>query len=161
MSNERSAFWRWRHARPFWGGLFVTLGGLEILLTVKAPLPVVLHVGMGGLAGFLVPILIALCGVLLLLSPVQRLFYSLVAAVLGLASWLTSNLGGFFIGLLLTLVGSALAFAWSPRKTPAGPAATPAQQPQPGPDQQPGEQQPPEQHPSLDELLNRQQPRQP
>jgi hypothetical protein len=116
---------------------------------------------MGGLAGFLVPILIALCGLLLLVSPVQRLFYSMVAAVLGLATWLTSNLGGFFIGLLLTLVGSALAFAWSPHKNAAGPAATPAQPAQPNPDEQPDGHEPPEQHPSLDELLNRQQPQQP
>jgi hypothetical protein len=112
----RSAFWRWRHARPFWGGLFVTLGGAEILLSVKAPLPVVVHVGMTGLAGFLVPVLLLVCGVLLLVNPQQRLFYSVVAAILALGSWITSNLGGFIIGLLLALVGSALAFAWSPTK---------------------------------------------
>jgi hypothetical protein len=123
-----SAFWRWRHARPFWGGLFVLLGGGWILLTMKAPLPVVLHVGMTGLAGYLVPILLVLCGVLLIVSPGQRLFYSLVAAVLALGSWVTSNLGGFLIGLLLALVGSALAFAWSPDKKksrPAPPAESP------------------------------------
>jgi len=118
----RSAFWQWRHARPFWGGLFVFLGGAEIFLTVKAPLPVVLHVGMEGFIGYLVPILLALLGVLIIFSPAQRLFYSLVATVLALASWLTSNLGGFVVGLLLALVGSALAFAWSPAKfTPPPP----------------------------------------
>ena len=42
-----------------------------------------------------------------------------LAAILALGSWLTSNLGGFVIGLLLALVGSALAFAWTPRKGPA------------------------------------------
>jgi uncharacterized protein DUF6114 len=111
-----SAFWRWRHARPFWGGLFVLLGGAEMLVVGKAPLPVVVHVGPTGLAGFLVPILLVLCGALLLVSPQQRLFYSLVAAILALGSWITSNLGGFLIGLLLALVGAALAFAWSPTK---------------------------------------------
>ena len=123
---NRSRFWRWRHARPFWGGLLVTLAGIWIFLTVKAPLPVVVHVGMQGFIGYLVPIMIGLCGVLLLANPTQRLFYSLIAAVLSLASWLTSNLGGFFAGLLLGLVGSALAFAWSPdkRRGPA-PAETP------------------------------------
>ena len=122
---NRSRFWRWRHARPFWGGLFVFLGGTEIFLTVKAPLPVVVHVGMQGFIGYLVPIMVALCGVLLLANPTQRLFYSLIAAVLSLASWLTSNLGGFLVGLLLGLVGSALAFAWTPHRTPA-PDGTPA-----------------------------------
>jgi len=112
----RSAFWQWRHARPFWGGLFVFLGGAEIFLTVKAPLPVVVHVGMQGFIGYLVPIVLALLGLLTIFSPAQRLFYSMVAAVLALASWLTSNLGGFIVGLLLALVGSALTFAWSPSK---------------------------------------------
>jgi len=127
---NRSRFWRWRHARPFWGGLLVTLAGIWIFLTVKAPLPVVVHVGMQGFIGYLVPIMVALCGVLLLANPTQRLFYSLIAAVLSLASWLTSNLGGFLVGLLLGLVGSALAFAWSPdkRRGPA-PAETPEAMP--------------------------------
>ena len=50
QAKPRSAWWRWRHDRPFWGGLLVTLAGAEILLTVQAPLPVVVHVGMQGLA---------------------------------------------------------------------------------------------------------------
>ena len=118
----RSAFWNWRHARPFWGGLFVVLGGVEIFLTVKAPLPVVVHVGMQGFIGYLLPIVLALLGVLLIVNPAQKLFYSLVAALLALASWITSNLGGFVFGLLLALVGSALAFAWSPDKNAPAPA---------------------------------------
>jgi hypothetical protein len=151
--TEQSAFTRWRRARPFWGGLLLTLGGIWIFLTVKAPLPVILHVGMGGLAGYLVPILLAICGFLVLVNPAQRLFYSLVGAVLGLGSWITSNLGGFFIGLLLSLIGSALVFAWSPHKKPG---TTPPVQQQPPADPQPAPE--PEQHPSLDELLNRPQP---
>jgi len=111
---------RWRRSRPFWGGLLVTLSGLEILQAVKAPLPVVLHVGMQGLASYLVPIIILLCGVLLLANPTQRVFYSIMAAVMALASWATSNLGGFFVGLLLALVGSAMAFAWAPKDAEPG-----------------------------------------
>lgn len=107
----------WRKARPFWGGLLVTLAGLEILATMKAPLPVVIHLGVQGLAGYLVPVLIILCGQLLWWNPDQRVFYSVVAVVCTLASWVTSNLGGFFVGLILGLVGGSLAFAWSPPRT--------------------------------------------
>jgi len=113
-----SAWRRWRTSRPFWGGLLVSLSGAEILLAVKAPLPVVLHVGMQGLVGYLVPVVLLLCGILLLTNPAQRLFYSTIAAVLTLASWATSNLGGFFLGLILGLLGSALAFAWTPDGRP-------------------------------------------
>ncbi|MEV1289447.1 DUF6114 domain-containing protein [Micromonospora sp. NPDC049679] len=111
---------RWRRSRPFWGALFVILGAAEILGSVRAPLPVVLHVGPQGMAGYLLPLVMLLCGLLLLFHPEQRMFYSIVSIVLALASWLTSNLGGFFIGLLLGVLGGSLAFAW----TRAGPVSS-------------------------------------
>ncbi|GLW74048.1 hypothetical protein Kpho02_63460 [Kitasatospora phosalacinea] len=104
----------WRGRRPFWGGLLVVLAGSEILFTEKAPMRMVIRIGMLGLAGYLVPALMVLCGLLLIFHPVQRVFYSLVAVVATLGTWVTSNLGGFFIGLLLGLTGSSLAFGWLP-----------------------------------------------
>lgn len=131
------AFSRWRHGRPFWGGLLVTLGGLEILASERAPLPIIIHIGVQGLAGYLTPLILVLCGLLLLFHPVQRTFYSLLAVVLSLGSWITSNLGGFFVGMLLGLIGGALAFAWGPRASPQ-PAAGPGGAP-PGRDRGAGE----------------------
>ncbi|MEU3568057.1 DUF6114 domain-containing protein [Kitasatospora sp. NPDC036755] len=104
----------WRGGRPFWGGLLVTLGGAEILFTLKAPLPVILHIGMQGLAGYLVPAVMLLCGLLILFNPAQRLFYSIIAVLASLATWLTSNLGGFVIGMMLGVIGSCLTFGWLP-----------------------------------------------
>ncbi|MER5217595.1 DUF6114 domain-containing protein [Streptomyces sp. NPDC002838] len=114
----RSAFRRWRAARPFWGGLLLALGGAEILLTLKASMKVVVHVGMQGLAGYLVPTVMLLLGLLILFNPAQRLFYSIVGILLSLGSWVTSNLGGFFVGLVLGAVGSCLAFGWLPDQDP-------------------------------------------
>lgn len=114
----RAAWKAWRGRRPFWGGVLLSAGGAEILLTEKAPLPVVLHVGMQGLAGYLVPAVMTVCGLLLLFNPAQRLFYSIVAVLLSLASWVTSNLGGFLIGLFLGVLGSCLAFGWLPDQEP-------------------------------------------
>lgn len=120
--------WRdWRRSRPFWGGLFVLLGGAEIFLTVWAPLPVVMKVGMQNFLGYLIPVLILLCGLLIWFNPAQRTFYSLVTVVLCLSSWLTSNMGGFVVGLLLGLLGGSLAFAWAPadeKRTPAEDGST-------------------------------------
>ncbi|MER7771820.1 DUF6114 domain-containing protein [Kitasatospora sp. NPDC096140] len=104
----------WRGRRPFWGGLLVLLGGAEILFTLRAPLPVVLHIGMQGLAGYLVPAVMVLCGLLILFNPAQRLFYSILAVLASLGSWVTSNLGGFLIGMLLGVVGACLTFGWLP-----------------------------------------------
>jgi hypothetical protein len=116
--RARAAFRRWRGRRPFWGGLLLALAGAEILLTMKVSLKVVLHVGMQGLAGYLLPTLMVLCGLLLLFSPGQRVFYSLTGLLLSLGTWATSNLGGFLIGLLLGCVGSCLAFGWLPDQEP-------------------------------------------
>jgi hypothetical protein len=115
------AWRRWRRTRPFWGGLLIIFGGAEMLLSEQAPLPIVIHVGLQGLAGYLVPIVLVLCGLLLWLSPVQQTFYSVLAVVLSLASWITSNLGGFFVGLMLGVIGGALAFAWTRGDEPVPP----------------------------------------
>ncbi|MGW2743062.1 DUF6114 domain-containing protein [Streptomyces sp. NPDC001450] len=114
----RSVFRRWRARRPFWGGLLLALGGGEILLTEKASLKVVMHIGMQGLAGYLLPTLMLILGLLILFNPSQRLFYSITGVLLSLGTWLTSNLGGFFIGLLLGVTGSCLAFGWLPDQEP-------------------------------------------
>lgn len=91
------------------------VGAVEILLSMRAPINVIVHMGLQGLSGYIIPIVLLCTGLLLLFHPQQRLFYSIVAIVLALATWLTSNLGGFFIGMLCGLIGGSLAFAWSPR----------------------------------------------
>ncbi|MGW7261478.1 DUF6114 domain-containing protein [Streptomyces sp. NPDC054834] len=132
---DRDRFRQWRGGRPFAGGLLLVLGGAEILVTMKAPLPVILHVGMQGLAGYLLPTLMLILGLLILFTPAQRIFYSITGVLLSLGTWMTSNLGGFIVGLVLGVTGSCLAFGWLPdqearvsrrerkqkrRQTPAG-----------------------------------------
>jgi uncharacterized protein DUF6114 len=112
VSRAWQAWRQWRHTRPFWGGFLVIVGGTEILISEKGPLPLIVHIGFQGLAGYLIPAVMVLCGLLLLFHPVQQTFYSLLAVLLALGSWITSNLGGFFIGMLLGVIGGALAFAW-------------------------------------------------
>ncbi|GAV39702.1 DUF6114 domain-containing protein [Streptomyces acidiscabies] len=114
----RQRFRQWRGRRPFVGGVLLTFGGAEILLTMKAPLPVILHIGMQGLAGYLLPSLMILCGLLILFNPAQRLFYSITAVLLSVGTWVTSNIGGFMIGLLCGLIGSSMAFGWLPDQEP-------------------------------------------
>ncbi|MEU9477614.1 DUF6114 domain-containing protein [Streptomyces sp. NPDC048191] len=116
--GARVAFRGWRARRPFWGGLLLALAGGEILLTEKASLKVVMHIGAQGLAGYLLPTLMALLGLLILFNPAQRLFYSITGVLLSLGTWVTSNLGGFLVGLLLGITGSCLAFGWLPDQEP-------------------------------------------
>src|SRR5262249_43971690 len=103
---------RWRRTRPFWGGAFVIAGATVTLLSERAPLPLIVHIGIQGMASYLVPVLLLLCGLLLWFNPAQKTFYSIVAVLLALGSWITSNLGGFFIGMLSGVIGGSLAFGW-------------------------------------------------
>jgi hypothetical protein len=108
--------WRaWRKSRPFVGAL---LGGTEILLAISAPLPVVIHFGVSNLIGFALPILMILCGLMLWFAPHPRAFYAMLILLSSLATWLTSNFGGFFLGMLLGIIGGSLALSWSPDKGP-------------------------------------------
>lgn len=117
--RTRSQAWRaWRGGRPFPGAVLMTLGGAEILLTEKASIGVVVHVGMQGLSGYLIPAVLVVCGVLTIFNPAQRLFYSILGVLLSLGSWVTSNLGGFFVGMLLGVIGSSMVFGWLPDQQP-------------------------------------------
>lgn len=81
-----------------------------MLASEPASLPV--DSGIRGLAAYLTPTFMLFCGVLLWLTSIGRTYHSLLAILLAIDSWVTSNLGGFYIGILISLVGGALAFAW-------------------------------------------------
>ncbi|QLQ38400.1 DUF6114 domain-containing protein [Micromonospora robiginosa] len=144
-------FRRWRRARPFWGGLLTALAGLEIFATTQMSLNgLTFQMGPTGFLSWLVPTILVTCGMLLWFSPAQRMFYSVVAAITALYSLIGVNLGGFFIGLLLGMIGSALGFAWVPRKDAT---VTPVEEPVDEPVEEPAD----EPEPALvDELLPRQ-----
>ncbi|PYC71256.1 hypothetical protein C7C45_11455 [Micromonospora arborensis] len=116
-------FRRWQRSRPFWGGLLTALAGLEMFASTRMTLNgLSFHSGASGLLSLLIPVILVTCGLLLWFTPAQRPFYSVVAAVTAVYSLIGLNLGGFFVGLLLGIVGSALAFAWTPtRRAPDTP----------------------------------------
>ncbi|SCG59288.1 DUF6114 domain-containing protein [Micromonospora coxensis] len=119
LTRAWRGFRRWRRSRPFWGGLLTALAGVEMFASTKMTINGLSFAsGATGLYSLLIPVILLTCGLLLWLSPGQRLFYSIVAAVTTIYSLMGLNLGGFFVGLLLGLVGSALGFAW----TPTGPS---------------------------------------
>lgn len=114
------AFRRWRRVRPFWGGLLTASAGLEIFATTQMSLGgLTFQMGPTGFLSWLIPVILVTCGMLMWFTPQQRLFYAVIAAVTAVYSLIGVNLGGFFIGLLLGMVGSALGFAWVPARTPA------------------------------------------
>ncbi|GAA1278432.1 hypothetical protein Psi02_60310 [Planotetraspora silvatica] len=113
----------WRRTRPFWGGLLTILGGVELLSIPFASqaLPLVIQSGTVG-ASYLIALVLIAVGLLLWWQPGQRIFLGVVAVLVSLASFVYANLGGFLVGMLLGLVGGALAAAWTPEPAADEPA---------------------------------------
>lgn len=116
-------FKRWRRTRPFWAGVWAILGGLIILYGPLMSIKVILVAGQVVWMGILVGALIAILGILLWFehAGVRRLL-GVFIVLLGLVSLITSDFGGFFIGMLLALIGGSMAIAWRPLQPLAAPA---------------------------------------
>ncbi|MFD5511360.1 DUF6114 domain-containing protein [Streptomyces sp. NPDC127051] len=104
----------WRRTRPFWGGLLVILGGAELLLVPLSPLTVLVSLGLGGIAAIGIGAALVVAGLFLWFLPQARAYVSVHALLLSVLSFLATNLGGFLVGMLLGIAGSALAFGWTP-----------------------------------------------
>jgi hypothetical protein len=112
-------FTGWRRTRPFWGGLFLVLSGLEFYLSGHLDvLPVKLSFGGQSFLAWLIPIALLLCGLLVWYTPGQRAFYGILGAAISVAALIGLNLGGFFVGMIFGIVGGALAFSWTPLPEP-------------------------------------------
>ncbi|MGW6448771.1 DUF6114 domain-containing protein [Lentzea sp. NPDC055074] len=114
-------FWRgftaWRRGRPFWAGLFVALGALVIIFppfaTLKFGDMMVSIQTLGGVSALLIGVLLGISAVTLWLQPRFRLAAGIVTVLLSLVAIVVTNLGGFLIGTILSLLGGALAVAWT------------------------------------------------
>jgi len=126
------AFGRWRRTRPFWAGLFLLLSGLVVIFPPFASLKLgamaVSIQTLGGLSGALIGALMLVCALTMWIRPQFRIAAAVAALVMALAALITTNLGGFLMGTLLGLIGSALAMAWTPkaRKRKVAKAVPPA-----------------------------------
>lgn len=109
----------WRRTRPFWGGLFLLLSAVELYFSGNLSLKnFQIHIGQQGFLIYLLPAIMLLCGVLVWVTPAQRLFYGIIGLLTALYSFLGLNLGGFFFGMLFGILGGALVIAWGPPRAP-------------------------------------------
>jgi hypothetical protein len=113
--NAWQRFRVWRRGCPFWGGLLSFLAGAEIFMTTQQDLgEMQVKVGLEGFQAYLIPLMLIFAGFLAWFTPAQRHFYGLVAQVIAVYALIGVNLGGWFIGTILGMIGGALIFAWSP-----------------------------------------------
>ncbi|MFI8385307.1 DUF6114 domain-containing protein [Streptomyces sp. NPDC085540] len=111
-------FHAWSGRRPFWAGLFTLLGGFPIAYFPYADLRLgnvsLAMATTGGAGALIIGVLLITLGLALWFQEAIRVFAGVAAILLALVSIPVSNLGGFFVGFILSMVGGALALAWAP-----------------------------------------------
>ena len=114
--GTRERFRTWRRQRPFVGGVLTALGGIELFFSGQLDIGKIhVQLGIEGLQATIIPILLVLLGVLVIAMPAHRIFYGVIALAVAVYSLVGVNLGGFFIGMLLSTVGGILTVAWMPK----------------------------------------------
>lgn len=116
--------WRWfgdfRRTRPFWGSLWLMLGGWAIMSLTVAPIVVVLAAGASGVAGYLLGGGMIGLGLLAMFSPAQKGVAGVLGTAFAVAAFVASNLGGFLVGTLLGVLGGTMVFGWGPKRLRRG-----------------------------------------
>lgn len=145
-ANWQQRFRDWRHTRPFWAGLLTALGGGPIAYFPYANLKIGhLTLAMATTAGagsLIIGVLLVTLGLTMWYHHIVRVFAGVATILLALVSIPVSNLGGFLVGFLLSMIGGCLALAWAPGipdtgRTTAKHAAAPSPQ-EPGTEPQYG-----------------------
>jgi hypothetical protein len=111
----RRPFRAWRRGRPFSAGLCVILAGLEIYWSPHSGIGKMLSMGIPGISAIFIGAFLVIFGLTIWLFPAYRVFAGIAAIMLALLSLIAINIGGFFIGFLLGMLGGAFAVAWAPR----------------------------------------------
>ncbi|MGV9251298.1 DUF6114 domain-containing protein [Streptomyces sp. NPDC003697] len=135
LTRLRLRFRDWRGTRPFWAGLLTLLGGVPIAYFPYATLKLgTMSVAMATTAGagsLIIGVLLITLGLTMWFQQATRVFAGVAAIVLALVSLVVSNIGGFLLGFLLSMVGGALAVSWAPGRGKAARTAEQDDEPQP------------------------------
>lgn len=70
-----------------------------------------------GLLGIVNGLLVIVFGVMLYVRPQQHIIWGVLVLILSIVSWFTT-LGGFFLGLILALIGGILGIVFKPSPPP-------------------------------------------
>ena len=116
--EARDWFHDFRVTRPFWGGLWMVLGGFMILRVSAVSLEAAVSGGITGFGGWLTGGGLIICGLLVWAGEEHRFVAGIIGLLLAIASLVVSNLGGFFIGMLFGIIGGSMSIAWGPKRVP-------------------------------------------
>lgn len=105
-------FRAFRRTRPFWGGLWLALGGLAVVKLNSYPIGVAMAGGFNHSSGYILGGAMLLFGLTAWFSPLYARMLGLFGVLASLAAFVGSNLGGFLIGTLLGIIGGSMIWGW-------------------------------------------------
>lgn len=111
-----------RRTRPFWGSVWLLLGGIWLIRFSNFSLGLALGSGWNSSAAYVVGggmVMFALVGIF---APHYSALTGLVGVLLALAAFVSVNLGGFLIGSLLGILGGSMIWGWGEKRPRRGPA---------------------------------------
>lgn len=121
-----AAGWRWfaafRRTRPFWGGLWLALGGLVVIQLNASPMGVAIGGGFNRSGGYILGGAMLLFGLVAWFSPLYARMMGLLGVLAALAAFVGSNLGGFLLGTTLGILGGSMIWGWGEKKPRRGKA---------------------------------------
>ena len=111
-AGYRSRFQAWKSARPFWGGVLLTLSGLVIgIIPMDLAMKFALIPTEFAFVGLIFAIFVVLCGLFALAKPQLAEFFGAAGMLISIIS-IFGALGGFVVGTLLGILGGSLCVAW-------------------------------------------------
>jgi hypothetical protein len=120
-------FRAWRRRRPLIGGILLVLSGIEMFFSGQLDLGnIKIQMGFEGFQATVIPALMAVLGILIIVTPAQRMFFGIFALILAVYSLVGVNVGGFILGMLLGAVGGVIVVAWRPKEGDAAAASAEA-----------------------------------
>ncbi|MDN5858457.1 MAG: DUF6114 domain-containing protein [Pseudonocardia sp.] len=117
-SGPWARFRGFRRSRPFWAGGFTIVAGGEILVFPLTPVSSLIQLGIGAISGVLFGIALVILGLFMWFSPPNRTLAGVLTILIALASFITTNLGGLVVGMVLGLIGGGLCLAWTQKAPP-------------------------------------------
>lgn len=109
-------FSAFRRTRPFWGGLWMLLGGYVVIRLNASPLGMAIGGGWNSSAGYILGGGMMLFALVAWCAPHYSALSGLVGVALALAAFIAANLGGLLIGSVLGIVGGAMTWGWGEKK---------------------------------------------
>ncbi len=114
IQGVRMSFRRWRRSRPFWAGALGLLAGLPMWFFPSKAVQFLFVSRTPIWAGILVGVLVEAFALFLWIQPQHRALYGTLIVIFSLLSFITSDFGGLFVGMLLGILAGSLALAWTP-----------------------------------------------